>query len=193
MSDEDRDRQDGTSREPGMMLLSRVAENAYWAARYLERAEATARLVKAHTELYVDLPRSAGLTWGPLLTVTGSDDDYHRLHDHPTEEAVVSFLLSDPSHPGSVVASVAQAREDLRVTRTMVPRRTWETVNELHLWVRETRRDGIDRGQHPRRRPTPSRSLRRRRSRCPLALARPPRTDPAPPPALDRSHRPDRA
>ena len=145
MSDEDRDRQDGTSREPGMMLLSRVAENAYWAARYLERAEATARLVKAHTELYVDLPRSAGLTWGPLLTVTGSDDDYHRLHDHPTEEAVVSFLLSDPSHPGSVVASVAQAREDLRVTRTMVPRRTWETVNELHLWVRETRRDGIDR------------------------------------------------
>src|SRR5690606_33722868 len=44
-----------------------------------------------------------------------------------------------------VVASVAQAREDLRVTRSMVPRRTWETVNELHLWVRETRRDGIDR------------------------------------------------
>lgn len=137
--------QDETSREPGMMLLSRVAENAYWAARYLERAEGTARLVKAHTELYVDLPRSAGLTWGPLLTVTGSDDDYHRLHDHPAEEAVVSFLLSDAAHPGSVVASIAQAREDLRVTRSMIPRRTWETVNELYLWVRETRRDAVDR------------------------------------------------
>lgn len=133
------------AREPGVMLLSRVAENAYWAGRYLERAEANARLVKAHTELYVDLPRSAGLTWAPLLTVTGSDDDYLRLHEHPTEEAVVSFLLSDPTHPGSVVASVAQAREDLRVTRSMVPRRTWETLNELFLWVRETRRDGIQR------------------------------------------------
>lgn len=128
-----------------MTLLSRVAENAYWAGRYLERAEATARLVKAHTELYVDLPRSAGLTWAPLLTVTGSDDDYDLLHDHHIEETVVSFLLSDLTHPGSVVASVAQAREDLRVARTMVPRRTWEIVNELHLWVRETRRDGVDR------------------------------------------------
>lgn len=134
-----------TRKGSGMVLLSRVAENAYWAGRYLERAEATARLVKAHTELFVDLPRSAGLTWAPLLTVTGSDDDHQRLHGHPTEETVVAFLLSDPTHPGSVVASVAQAREDLRVTRTMLPRRTWETVNELHLWARDTCRDGDDR------------------------------------------------
>lgn len=127
------------------MLLSRVAEYAYWVGRYLERAEATARLVKTHTELFVDLPRSAGLTWSPLLAVTGSDADYHRVHDHPTEEEVVSFLLADPLNPGSVVSSVDQAREDLRVTRTMVPRRTWETLNELHLWVRDTRRSAIAR------------------------------------------------
>ena len=127
------------------MLLSRVAENAYWVGRYLERAEATARLVKTHTELFVDLPKSAGLTWAPLLAVTGSDADYHLAHDHPAEEEVVSFLLSDPLNPGSVVSSVDQAREDLRVTRTMVPRRTWETLNELHLWVRDTRRSAIAR------------------------------------------------
>ena len=31
------------------MLLSRVAETLYWAARYLERAEDTARIVREHT------------------------------------------------------------------------------------------------------------------------------------------------
>ncbi|MBV8303880.1 MAG: alpha-E domain-containing protein, partial [Acidimicrobiia bacterium] len=39
-------------------MLSRLAECVYWGGRYLERAEATARLIKVHTELYLDLPRS---------------------------------------------------------------------------------------------------------------------------------------
>ena len=38
------------------MLLSRVAESVYWAGRYIERAESTARLVHVHTELFLDLP-----------------------------------------------------------------------------------------------------------------------------------------
>ncbi len=54
------------------MLLSSVAESVYWFARYAERAEATARLVKVHTELFLDLPWAAGLRWRPLLEVTGS-------------------------------------------------------------------------------------------------------------------------
>ena len=58
------------------MLLSRVAEGVYWAGRYPERAEATARLVKVHTELFLDLPRSAGVGWSPLLAVTGSGDAF---------------------------------------------------------------------------------------------------------------------
>jgi len=38
------------------MLLSRVAERLYWAARYLERAEGTARIVREHSNVIVDLP-----------------------------------------------------------------------------------------------------------------------------------------
>ncbi len=38
------------------MLLSRVADNVYWGARYLERAEDTARVVRNFTDLILDLP-----------------------------------------------------------------------------------------------------------------------------------------
>ena len=58
------------------MLLSRVAESVYWAARYLERAEATARLVHVHTELFLDLPKAAGIGWAPLLALTGSGEAF---------------------------------------------------------------------------------------------------------------------
>ena len=84
---------------PGAMLLSRVAEHIYWAGRYLERAEGTARLVKTHTELFVDLPRSVGLGWAPLLAVTGSREAFDDGYDRVTEDDVVGFLLADPEQP----------------------------------------------------------------------------------------------
>jgi len=37
-------------------MLSRVAENIYWMARYIERAENAARLVNVNTNLLLDLP-----------------------------------------------------------------------------------------------------------------------------------------
>ena len=48
-------------------MLSRVAENLYWMARYIERAEDTARLLSVNTHLMLDLPRHLPLGWAPLL------------------------------------------------------------------------------------------------------------------------------
>ena len=53
------------------MLLSRVAERLYWAARYLERAEGTARIVREHSNVIVDLPLTVPPNWGTLLGITG--------------------------------------------------------------------------------------------------------------------------
>ena len=41
-------------------MLSRVAENVYWLARYLERAENMARLVNVNSNLLLDLPPKYG-------------------------------------------------------------------------------------------------------------------------------------
>jgi uncharacterized alpha-E superfamily protein len=39
-----------------MSLLARVAGRIYWGARYVERAEDTARIVRSFCDLLVDLP-----------------------------------------------------------------------------------------------------------------------------------------
>ncbi len=127
------------------MLLSRFAESLYWAGRYLERAEATARMVKVHTELFLDLPRSAGVGWSPLLAVTGSSEEFLGRHAEPDEEDVVAFLATDPKNLGSILASIAQARVNLRVSRVLLPSSAWEVVTDLHRWVTATSAEAIDR------------------------------------------------
>ena len=106
------------------MLLSRVAEHLYWAARYVERAEDTARVVAEHTHLLVDLPTSVPLTWEPLLAVTGQRAEFRTQHTRPpTSISIVTFLLADRDNPSSVVSSVVAARENLRTTREVAPPR----------------------------------------------------------------------
>lgn len=127
------------------MLLSRFAESLYWAGRYLERAESTARMVKVHTELFLDLPSSAGVGWWPLLAVTGASDEFLGRHTGTDEDAVVAFLADDAKNRGSIVASIAQARSNLRISRVVLPRAAWEVVNDLHGWARAGARAAIDR------------------------------------------------
>ena len=45
-------------------MLSRVAESIYWMARYVERAENTARLVLVNLNVMLDLPRTVRPGWG---------------------------------------------------------------------------------------------------------------------------------
>lgn len=123
------------------MLLSRTAEAVYWTGRYLERAEATARILASHTELYLDLPKAAGLGWRSLLAVTGSEDLFAELYDDPsgdvTEEQVVRFLAIDRRNPGSILSALGKARDNLRGTRPLFARSAWEVLNRLYLVAAE--------------------------------------------------------
>ena len=114
------------------MLLSRVADALCWVGRYLERVESTARIVCSHTELFLDLPKEAGVTWAPLLAITGSFAPFDERYADRSEEHVVAFLLADTANPGSVVSSLALARENMRTTRGSFPREAWELLNGLH-------------------------------------------------------------
>ncbi len=127
------------------MLLSRVAEHLYWAARYLERAEDTARVIGEHTHLLVDLPTSVPLTWEPLLAVTGSGATFGERYPTADEHSIITFLLADRENTSSVVSSVVAARENLRTTREVIPREAWQALNDLYLYATSHHTEAVDR------------------------------------------------
>lgn len=118
-------------------MLSRVAENLYWLGRYLQRAENTARLVGVHSHLLMDIPPRVLSGWHPLIEIVGADKLFAELYQDTSEASVVKFLLLDERNPSSVVSSLRAAREGLRTTRDIMPRETWEKVNDTYHWVRD--------------------------------------------------------
>jgi uncharacterized alpha-E superfamily protein len=124
------------------MLLSRVAEDLFWAARYLERAENTARIIREHTNLIVDFPVSSPLSWEPLAAVAGHAIDPEVAH---SEVRIVASLVSDTENPSSIAFCVDRARENLRTCREVIPQEFWLTVNDLYLYVGSHADEGVDR------------------------------------------------
>lgn len=124
-------------------MLSRVAERIYWMARYIERAENTARITKVNTYLLLDLPRKARFGWDTLVQIMGSTELFSANYKEATERHVVRYLVSDERNPGSIFSSLQQARENARTIRDIIPREAWERVNELYLMAKNQMQSGL--------------------------------------------------
>src|SRR5262245_55364563 len=126
-------------------MLSRAAESLYWMARYLERAENTARLINATQQLLLDLPRGASFGWDALTRIVGLDKLFQQNYTSPDEMSVVDFLMTSPRNPGSIQSCVRFARENCRVMRDVLPRDLWERVNSLFLASKRYSQPGLSR------------------------------------------------
>ncbi|MCU0836702.1 MAG: alpha-E domain-containing protein [Chromatiaceae bacterium] len=130
-------------------MLSRVAETIYWFARYLERAEDTARIVAVNANLLLDLPRGVAPGWRPLVDITGANALFEEHYKEYGERQVVRFLLGDERYPGSILSALSGARENCRTIRDVVPREAWEQINELYLYARDELPTGLaKKGRH---------------------------------------------
>ncbi len=130
-------------------MLSRVAENIYWMARYIERAENAARLVNVNTNLLLDLPSGLAPGWAPLINICGANEIFYKRYKEAGERQAIKFLIADEDNPGSILTSLKAARENCRTIRDIVPREAWERLNELYLFAREELHQGLSkRGRH---------------------------------------------
>ena len=130
-------------------MLSRVAENLHWMARYVERAENSARLVSVNANLLLDLPRGLAPGWKPLIDITGLNAVFEDRYQDYGERQVVKFLLADPENPGSVLTSLSSARDNCRTVRDNLPRQAWEMLNELQIRAEDDLQSGLTkRGRH---------------------------------------------
>ncbi len=109
-------------------MLSRTADNLFWMARHIERAESTARLITMGQRMAV-LPGSASRDeWRPVLQVTGCE---RRLEGpgRASEADVVRILLLDPDNPVSIQSCLVQARTNAKSVRTKLTQEMWEALN----------------------------------------------------------------
>lgn len=124
-------------------MLSRVAETIYWLARFVERAENTARLVRVNSLMLLDMPRGVSIGWKPLVTITGQDRAFGECCQNDTERNVIKFILGDMRNQGSVLYSLHAARENCRTVREIVPRSYWEKLNELYFFAKDNLNHGL--------------------------------------------------
>ena len=123
-----------------MKLLSRVAERLYWLARYLERTENTARLIKSYNNLIMDIPIGTEPSWMILVDILDERNRYSKIFRNENEQNVHKFLVEKPSVTCGIHYSIAQARENMRTTRDVLPEEAWEYTNGLFLYSSENRK-----------------------------------------------------
>jgi uncharacterized alpha-E superfamily protein len=129
------------------MMLSRVAERLYWMARYLERAEDTARLISAYSHLILDIPRGLEPGWNVLIDTLDAGPEFGNRYRNATERNIIKFLLADRENACSISNSIRSARENVRTTRDVLPAQAWELVNELYLYVADSADTSLARAQ----------------------------------------------
>jgi len=126
------------------MMLARTADNLYWIARYVERAENLARTLRVTDRLSL-MPSGAdtdGNEWHSTVIVSGAEQGFYDKHEEATPENVISYLAFDPENPSSIRNCLEAARRNARAVRTALTSEQWECLNsawlELPRW-NETR------------------------------------------------------
>ena len=112
------------------MMLARVADSLYWIGRYIERAEHLSRL--SDVMLTATLDQSEAAVAVSQLALAAVGDAGERLEGGSPYDAVRAMVF-DREDVGSVVTSLAHARENARQVRDQITTETWERLNLLYL------------------------------------------------------------
>ena len=112
-------------------MLSRTAENLFWSARYIERADSLARLLEVGYRISLIPNTERGYTneWESILETSGIKNEYFKKYKTISKEKIIFYLLFDPENSSSVKNCIKTARENIRMVRTAVTLEVWNAVN----------------------------------------------------------------
>ncbi len=116
-------------------MLSRTASNLYWMARYMERAENTARILDVTYRMSL-MPQSAQFAdqeWFAPLNITGTLYPFTGRYSQVHAREVMVFMTLDPNNPSSILSCAKAARENARAVRGSVTSEMWEVINSTWL------------------------------------------------------------
>jgi uncharacterized alpha-E superfamily protein len=127
-------------------MLARTADNLFWLARSMERADFTARTIEATLRLEI-LPKSGPedmAEWEGALSSVGALDAFLACHASLEEPAAIEFLTFDRSNPSSICNCLENARATGRAVRTALTAETWTAINDA--WLELKRFEALRRG-----------------------------------------------
>src|SRR5512134_1243584 len=116
-------------------MLGRTANNVYWMARYVERAENLARLL-ASTYYMSLLPASSGKDseqWAVPLQLAADRDGFASRFGEVSAGNVMAYMALDPDNVSSIRSSIRMARDNARATRPELTTEVWEGINSTFL------------------------------------------------------------
>jgi uncharacterized alpha-E superfamily protein len=119
-------------------MLSRIADSLFWIARYMERAEDTARILDVNYHMLLEPAtgrQSVRLRWGPLVNISGDQDRFADHYSEPDARNVFEFLAFREDNPNSILSCVQLVRENARTIRDRISREMWEDINSLYHTV----------------------------------------------------------
>ena len=121
-------------------MLARTADNLYWLARYVERAEYLARILDATYRLTA-LPLAyvgSSNEWESAVATAGCANAFFAAYTEANEETVTDFLAFSTGNPSSIRSCLETARHNARAVRTALTTEMWDTINgawlELKKW-----------------------------------------------------------
>ncbi|MEM8869528.1 MAG: alpha-E domain-containing protein [Pseudomonadota bacterium] len=116
-------------------MLSRTAENLYWTARYMERADTTARLLEIgyRMQLMPTADGGYGSEWGSVIAASGTAELFASKYGELAEHNVISFMVFDEANPSSIRSCLTAARNNARAVRTALTTEVWEALNHAYL------------------------------------------------------------
>jgi uncharacterized alpha-E superfamily protein len=117
-------------------MLSRTADNLFWMARHIERAENTARVLDvAHSTslLPLDIEGSDAYLWYAPLNITGCANGYEVKHGLAKADTVTRYMALGADNPASIYNCLWAARENARAVRGAITSEMWEVINDTWL------------------------------------------------------------
>src|ERR1043165_9073033 len=130
-------------------MLSRTADNMYWLARYVERAEYLARILEA-TQRLAAVPTSEGLTtneWESAVSTAGCAAAFYSAPQDANEQTVTDFLAFSPDNPSSIRSCFEVARSNARSVRTALTMEMWDAINGTWLELQKFGTGAVSREQ----------------------------------------------
>jgi uncharacterized alpha-E superfamily protein len=116
-------------------MLGRTANNVYWMARYVERAENLARLLAStyHMSLLPASGANGSAQWEAPLTLAGDRGDFVTRYSDISPGDVLRYMALDADNPASIRACIRLARENARATRPELTTEVWEGINQTYI------------------------------------------------------------